>query len=117
MNWIVYVCCPIDFGWSRLRTVSETIYDLAAAALAPESEDPWDVDGVSVEQFLSDWGSAKEAAKGKGWEGDFRHEPCVFWVPVVNGVEYGFMFKQDNNGTSFIVSPRPLPGLDEVSWS
>jgi len=115
MNWIVYVCHPIDFFWPMLRSVRETASHLSE--VDAEWDGPLLADSVGEGQFLSDWASAQEAANSKGWEGDFRHEPCVFWVPGVGGFEYGFVFKQDNNGTTFVVSPRPLPGLDEVSWS
>ena len=37
------------------------------------------------------------------------------WLPVWDTYEFsfGFVLKQDNNGTTFVVSPVPLPHLAE----
>jgi len=63
--------------------------------------------------FASEWSQAKELAEKKGWEGDFSHEPAVFWIPLQDtDFAYGFVFKQANSGTTFVVSPKPLPWLE-----
>ena len=46
------------------------------------------------------------------WEGDIRGKIEVFSVPAEGMTEIGFILKQDNNGTTFIISPVPLPHLD-----
>ena len=52
------------------------------------------------------------------WEGDIRNQGCL----MVGGLPYEcgdptmmhyFMFKQDNNGTTFLVSPVHLPWVQE----
>ena len=110
MKWIVYVTTPIDHGWERLKTVKETAADIAIHGSG--FDETGDIDAEAVQQFLSNWASAKEAAQREGWEGDLRHEPCVFWLPGFGGFEYGFVFKQDNNGTTFVVSPQVLSGME-----
>jgi hypothetical protein len=107
MNWFVYSLAPIDFKWERLRSVRETI-----AHLAGVPDDNSDLNDVSdIVDFLEKWKSAKNAAIGKGWEGDFRNPPVVFWVPGENEFIYGFVIKHDNNGDTFVVSPVELPWL------
>ena len=101
MKWHVYGCSPIDFRWEFLSTVSETS-SVMHRADSPDSSD----------EFLARWEEAQAEAKRSGWEGDFRHEACVFWLPNVYEFWYGFVFKQDNNGTTFVVSPVRLPWLD-----
>ena len=113
--WHVYELPPIDFRWEHLKTVAETASDLAARAAAEIAKhgsasllpDPAD--------FLAAWVEAKDEASAAGWEGDFRDEPVVFWVPGDNLFEYGFVLKQDNNGLTYVVSPVELPHLTALS--
>ena len=49
----------------------------------------------------------------KSWEGDMGI-PSPFWIPTPEdngGFSVGFVWKQGNNGTTFIVSPVELPHL------
>jgi hypothetical protein len=109
----VYDIVPIDFGWEFLRTVPET------AALIGESEATARLAGYSgyidLAGFLRDVKRAEDLAEKRGWEGDFVHGgPRVFWLPVENEIIYGFVWKQSNNGTTFVVSPKPIPWCDEL---
>ncbi len=113
MTWIVYSVGPIDHGWENLKTVKETLAVIASGEV--EIEETKDVNAEAVQQFLADWSSAKEAAEKEGWEGDFRHEPRVFWLPSYENFAYGFVFKQDNNGETFVVSPQVLPAMEEIA--
>lgn len=48
------------------------------------------------------------------WEGDVRSGPFVFAIPDPDNASYreAFVWKQRNNGTSFIASPCPIPWLE-----
>ena len=110
MTWYTYEIPPIDHGWDNLKTVRET-----AAALLERSGSTIrknDVDDSDFQSFLRSWESAKDAASVKGWDGDFRHEPVVMWIPNDTEFNYGFAFKQDNNGTTYIISPVEMPWLE-----
>lgn len=107
-----YHIAPIDTGWENLRTVDQTIEDLDTVELRANPKGYGPAPDVSVDDFEYAWGEAKELAYGAGWEGDFKHDPVVFWVPVTDGFQYGFVFKQDNNGSTFVVSPVPMPWFD-----
>jgi hypothetical protein len=61
-----------------------------------------------------DFNISKELATENGWEGDFRGSAYVFWIPDEHNMRYGFVWKQDNNGTTFVVSPVPLPHLKDI---
>jgi hypothetical protein len=107
-----YHIAPIDFGWENLKSVSQTASELGSvkaklAAAGFSNPDPF----VDVDDFLTDWRAAQDLASGLGWEGDFKNDPVVFWVPAEDRFIYGFAFKQDNNGSTFVVSPVPLPWL------
>lgn len=113
MSWIVYSVGPIDHGWEHLKTVKETLAVIATTE--DEFLENGDIDTGTVTEFLQNWESAKQAAQSNGWEGDFRHEPRVFWLPSEVNFVYAFVFKQDNNGTTFVVSPQALPTMQELS--
>ena len=112
MTWHTYALPPIDFGWENLKSVRET----AAAILASSTSGarPNDVDAADLNHFLTSWQSAKAAASAAGWEGDFREEPVVMWLPNESEFKHGFVLKQDNNGETFVVSPVELPWLEDV---
>lgn len=110
MTWHTYEVAPIDMGWENLRTVQETASILATRMQSAVRKH--DVDASELHSFLAAWESAKDAASTAGWEGDFRNEPVVLWVPDDTEFSYGFVFKQDNNGTTYVVSPVPMPWLE-----
>lgn len=114
MSFITYKIGPVDHGWEHLQTVQETLVKLSSNAESEITHN--DIDPDEVLNFLNAWKSAKQTAVEKGWEGDFRHKPCVFWLPSEVSFEFGFVFKQDNNGTTFILSPQPLPSLAEFEF-
>jgi hypothetical protein len=98
-----YTLSPIDIGWENLKTVKETLLFL------------FDTCSPFFDKFASEWDHAKTLAKENGWDGDFRTDPAVFWIPTQElEFAYGFVFKQNNNGDTFIVSPRPLPWLERT---
>lgn len=115
MSWYVYSeLVPIDFNWEHLPTVESVAVNLAR--IEAESQIRFGKDcsaGLSYSEFIDLWESAKIAATTEGWEGDFRHPPCVLWQPVDDAFRPGFVIKQDNNGTTFVVSPVPLPHLED----
>lgn len=110
MRWYVYEVYPIDYWWDYLHSLSDVMARLSADSLHDEANEKG-YDLSVVKSFVDDWESAKMAASSKGWEGDFRHKPVVFWIPIEDRFEHGFVFKQDNNGTTFVVSPVELPWL------
>jgi hypothetical protein len=113
MNWHVYELLAIDFGWEHVKTVKDTL--LAIASGPDELNHPDGLNAANAKAFLDAWESAKNAASEKGWEGDFRQEPSVFWLPSEGHFDYGFVFKQHNNGDTFVVSPHSLPWLARLA--
>ena len=109
MTWHTYQLAPIDIGWENLRTVRETAAALLERSAAVAKRN--DVDDSDLRAFLRSWESAKDEATARGWEGDLRIEPAVMWIPDDTEFNYGFVFKQDNNGTTFVVSPVEMPWL------
>lgn len=109
MPWFTYRIQPIDVLWENLKSVTQTV-----DALVNESPMPEKNYLIYVQRFLNAWEAAQESAKAVGWEGDFRLSPVVFWLPGDGGFDYGFAFKQDNNGDTFVVSPVPMPWLEAI---
>ncbi|RBB35692.1 hypothetical protein DPV79_27100 [Burkholderia reimsis] len=58
--------------------------------------------------------AAMEAATASGWSGDFHDEPHAFILPSADTMRFGLIWTQpDNELTTFVVSPQPLPWLGE----
>lgn len=54
-------------------------------------------------------------AKGCSWEGDIRDDDIYFFsIPDPDNARelFGYVWKQDNNGTTFICSPIQIKWLD-----
>jgi hypothetical protein len=110
MTWHTYEIAPIDFGWENLKTVRETAVALLESGQASALKN--DIDASDLQDFLISWESAKTAASEKGWDGDLKGEPVVMWIPNDTEFNYGFAFKQDNNGTTYVMSPVEMPWLE-----
>lgn len=117
MTWYVYECPPIDFNWHMLPTAKSVAAQLAsreAEAAIQYGKGLTLAEGyLDADYFVELWESAKAAATEADWEGDFRQEPHVLWLPFPEDADFrvGFVFKQDNNGTTFVISPIQLPHL------
>lgn len=74
--------------------------------------------GVSLRDAASQLMNAAfrvATAVGSEWEGDC-HVVHVFGLPPADtycDLQLGLIWKQGNNGTTFVVSPYPLPWLGE----
>ena len=115
MTLNTYAVSPIDNNWDFLPTVKDVAKRIAIAHAAHAVEHGMGSSPfvITVDEFLGKWEAAKVAASEKGWEGDFRNEPAVFMIPQDVDFLFGFVFKQENNGTTFVVSPVALHHLDE----
>lgn len=103
----VYEVGPIDNAWEYCPTVTEFAKNIVDLELI----DNFFGFRYYFEGFSNDFLKAKKLASEIGWEGDFREEARVFLIPTHDCFEYGFVWKQDNNGTTFVVSPVELPHL------
>lgn len=117
MAWFAYELPPIDFGWPNVKTVEETAAEIAKQqfSLRAKGMDGGIADTPTIEEFLSDWEMAKSEAAHLGWDGDFREEPVVFWMPAEERFIYGFVIKQDNNGTTYVISPVEILHLNDIT--
>jgi len=104
MKFFVYKSNLIDNGFENLKTVEETrsFFELNRDKL-----------GCSVENFDDNWEDAIVAAKRKGLFGEYRHEPHVFWLPIQDRFDCGFIIKQHENGVTYVISPFELSYLEE----
>lgn len=137
--WYFYEIGPIDYFWHVLVSpeIAETMLardpididesegDLEEGHQGEPPELPVDqaedAPGTEPyvplsERFRRDLAAIKDYAKHHGWEGDFACGPGVFWLPdsEARTFRYAFAWKQRNNGTTYVVSPLPLPFLGET---
>lgn len=109
----VYALPPLDFGWEDLIPIDRYLERLQAEEEAVSNQG-WQRKGpTQVEQFNQFLENGKAAARRVGWEGDFRDDPHVGFLPRYDSLLPYVVWKQDNNGTTFVVSPVPLPYLED----
>ena len=113
-----YELSPIDNGWEHLKTVEETMQLMLDQISGPNAGRDC-LSGAAyllteAREFVNSWRQAQKLAKQVGWEGDFTQEPHVFWLPEPGSptLIHGFIIKQANNGTTFVISPVPLMYLE-----
>ncbi|GAB7563970.1 hypothetical protein LG202_20090 [Methylobacillus methanolivorans] len=113
-QWSVYRVSPIDHGWHYLKTVNETAR-LLGGNWAEAEANGLVADHPRVEVFLAAYRFAREAAIAHGYDNINRNQPVVFWLPDSTIFNYGFVFKSDNGGITYVISPKPLPWLNQMS--
>lgn len=78
---------------------------------------------IPVDEFLQRWPDliedvelqlliVKREATRMGWDG--HGEICMTGFPIEGGGGYLFGWQQQDNGTSFIVSPIEMPWLEDL---
>ena len=99
-----YEVGTIDWGWHHLQSIEKTVLDLF--------NNEWD--GDVLQNMQANWMVAQRLATGK-CSGPWRkglEAPAVFWIPTKDGgMAYGFIFKQDHGGDTFVVTPYEMPWL------
>ena len=72
-----------------------------------------------IDHFNQHYAEALVEAEKLGYHVDSpRHEPYVFWLPSPQGYCLcGFIFKNDADGDTFVVSPVALPFLHATETS
>lgn len=116
-----YHLAPVDFGWEYLPSFLQAS-EIAARIDAENNlhdRGPYTVDDhlSNLRRLHMAFNEAREKAEAVGWEGDYREFPRVFMLPEPGGFEmlFAFVWKQDNNGSTFLVSPIELPAYKEHS--
>jgi len=102
----VYHIPPIDYGWCWLQPLRSLngIYE--------ELDKHEELKAIAKFQDR-----AEVLARRLGWDGDNRIEPHVFFVPDELEMSLGLVWKQDNNGCTFVASPVQLPHLEAEAGS
>lgn len=113
-----YMISPIDYGFRYLRSIEE-FRDLARLEDLAQYEGLGQYQGfpntftrATLDRFDLNFEAAKRMAADLLWEGDFREGPFVMPVLVELEVGYAFVWKQNNNGSTFVISPVPLPYVE-----
>ena len=106
-----YVTCAIDW-WEGLHTVEEYCAIIRKRNVIHRIEYEY-----IQQEILNIQESLNNVIKNTNieWEGDITAGPYVFLLPDPDGscFRYGFVWKQYNNGRTFIASPFELHWLNE----
>jgi hypothetical protein len=113
---------PIDFGFELMPTVEEHMARLQRQKTYHQSfaHSPYEgshADCSRPEAFAAFLSLGRKAALTVDWDGDVRDHMHVFFVPGDNKMHAAIIWKQENNGDTFVVSPIPLPHLQELCSS
>lgn len=97
----------IDHFWELSPTVDQFFKNLVDLYPAKENVDEFQ---SMLFTATAKWKYAQQLADELGWEGDFVGEPRVFCLPdpASMAMDYGFVFKQKNNGMTYVISPIHL---------
>jgi hypothetical protein len=107
--YYIYQTAPVDYFQGLVR-----ITDVAREyVLTPEDHREGDRELFNLFSLAMSCAHAVSRAKGSYWEGNIS----VFYVfalpdPDASPPHYGLMWKQSNNGTTYICSPVPLPWIE-----
>lgn len=107
-----YEIAPMDFGWDKFPITTEYI-----KSLVDEFAELDFANGLSntIASFQNFTERALAIGRRNGWEGDFRSgtTPHVVILPNEDAPKIGLVWKQDNNGTTFVVSQVEMPWLEQ----
>ncbi len=118
----VYSCAPIDL-WHGPVEALEYVNDQPRFYSVQSMMDDnlpvsgWSEDQEEAEAVVSLLRDGTKLARNLMWEGDFRTPPHICFVPYPDAIGFKkiLVWKQDNNGTTFVVSEISLPWLEEYS--
>jgi len=118
-----YQIDPVDTGWEYFITVKDLINKLYEEFKRDAdnrfNHHAWFSDGFisQIDEIIKNYNLSLTAAKKVGWEGDMRGEPVI--VPIVNEVDcyYGFMWKQDSKGVTYVVLPQPAERFSKSAYN
>jgi hypothetical protein len=111
MQLFVYAISPIDH-WGGWRRFDEAMLPGPSDAYPSRFSYDWQF-GPTLEELNIRLKLAMQLARNDGWEGDVREGPYWAPLPIDEPGVYDFViaWKQDNNGTCYVVSPFALPWL------
>lgn len=122
MAWFIYETNPVDF-WDGLPTLQEyatrkAVTEMVGLGSYPYSHVHLDKRLNSVVALCEEAHKAARENPGCNWGGDIKAGPFVLLLPEGSDPDLqviGFVWKQANNGTTFIVSQVPFPHLDKYA--
>ncbi|MFL9471650.1 hypothetical protein ACKERC_05100 [Acinetobacter baumannii] len=103
-----YHFSTIENNWEDLTPLNEFLQTFA--------DDDGDVsqrDKESLKEIIAKSDTALALAKEMGWDGSYTGCLYLFWLPSKNtqSFEYGFVFKQTSDNSTFVISPIELAYL------
>lgn len=115
MTWTLYHIPPMDAGWDLLGSVRDARDKILQNEFCREDDAPCDQEMCAFDAVLD---AALDAALGEarrmGWRGDFSVGPRLFWLPCDSVPIYGFVWKAQDNGSTYVASPIALDNLRRV---
>ena len=116
MPWKIYSFSPIDSDWSVVPTVGEFISQQIFVMSRPSDDDAGSLEEVistlelhypiyELERIIE---TLKRVLRASGrLEERLRIAPRILWFPGDTEFVFGFVWKLDSNGETFVAVPSP----------
>ena len=116
--YYIYQTNPVDFfhGLMPIKKVARDFMECPTIVRCTASGEEESDELFPLFLLAMRCARAVALAKGSYWEGDIRGEQLfVFAIPDPDASppRLGLMWKQDNNGTTYICSPVQIPWIDQ----
>ena len=109
--WYVQACPPLDFYLAGTQTISDYLEGAEEFLVSMDDEV-----GGKYETCSRGWSELVWAIRAytqhPGFDGRLRHEPRVAYDAESDS--HYFVFKQDANGTTFVVSKDFMPRVQDA---
>jgi len=113
-----YIVAPMGTGWDYLPTVRDVLCQVAGEEPSPyDGHHPgtaFDLNTRLVKTFVDDVQLAHDLARKAGMRTHLMDTSRVFWMPTGTGMAYGFVLKEYNQSTTYVISPVDMPHLEAL---
>lgn len=112
MPWTLYLIPPMDSGWMLFEHAEQARSTTLLREVCGGDDEYYAFELSVFDEVLE---TSKSKAQEMGWRGDISVEPKVFWLPGDCAPCYGFAWKAEDNGSTYVASPIELSHLTKVA--
>lgn len=113
MPWTLYHIPPMDSGWDLFDPLERARCTTLLSEVCCHDEECYEFELSIFDAALE---AARIEARRLGWRGDISGETKVIWLPGDCAPCYGFAWKSQDKGSTYVASPIELSHLAEVCF-
>ena len=107
-HWILYVAPPIDLKWEFLPTIRQALKKSSIVEWADEITSAWTGPAKGILRRHDSWHEVG------GDDIDEMNRVHVFFYPSDTEMDFGFVVKPGDNGTTFIITQARMPHIEDL---